>query len=172
MGITVRYRRIPADFLAKLLEQQNERRVTEYMSEGNGPFPYTLQHYALGEYWPLLRDFLQSNDPQSPFWRTLHGSQPIIPFYPFADQECLAVVDYLTPEEVRLITQAMSEITLQQGIQRYMSWRNIENESAIWHEDTGDYTGFHFVWQQFLDFFCFFHIAKEAGDGILRQYSD
>jgi hypothetical protein len=172
MGITVRHRRIPADLLAKFLEQQDEQRVIEYIYEGDGPFPYTLQHYALGEYWPLLRDFLQSDERQSPFWRTLHGSQPIIPFYGAADQEYLGVVDYVTPEEVRRITQAMSEITLEQGIRRYMTWRNIEDEMVVWDEDPRDYTSFHFVWQQFLDFFCFFHIAEEAGDGILQEYSD
>lgn len=172
MGITVRHRRIPANLLTEFLQEQDELRVNKYMSEGDGLFPYTLQHYALGEYWPLLRDFLQSDEPQSSFWRTLHGSQPIIPFYGAADREYLGVVDYLTPEEVRRLTQAMSEITLQRGIRRYMSWRNIEDEMVVWDEDPRGYTNFHFVWQQFLDFFCFFHIAAEAGDGILREYSD
>jgi hypothetical protein len=121
---------------------------------------------------PLLRDFLNSYDQTSPFWRILHGSRPVIARYAVSDDEYLTVVDYLTPAEVRSIARALAEITRERGIQRYMQWRKIEDESLVWEEDPLDYTGYHFVWQQFTDVLCFFSIAKEAGDGILRQYGD
>lgn len=173
MGVTVHHRRVSAKLLAEFLHQQDEQRVYDYMYEDYGPFPYTLQHYALGEYWPLLDDFLNSgHDATSPFWRLLHGSRPIIAQYGVSDQEYLTIIDYLSPSEVQVMARSMAEITLERGIQRYMTWRSIPNEALVWAEDPSDYTGYRFVWEQFTNIFCLFRIAEEAGDGILRQWSD
>jgi hypothetical protein len=101
----------------------------------------------------------------------IHGARPIIARYPpSSDQEYLTVIDYMSPTEVQVISQAMARITQEESLQRYMRWRKIENEMAVWEEDPRDYTGYEFVYELFRDVFCFFHIAEEAGDGMLRQY--
>lgn len=168
---TISYRRISAARLVDLLERQDEDATHAYFNQDYGVFPYTLHHYALDEYWPLLRDFLEINhNPNHIFWPLIHGARPLIAHYPPSDQEYLTVIDYMTPAEVQAISQAMAQITQKESLQRYMRWRKIEDEMAVWEEDPRDYTGYRFVYDLFRDVFCFFHIAEEAGDGMLRQY--
>lgn len=169
--MTISYRRISAPMLTELLELQDEDATHAYYNHDDGAFPYTLHHYAVGEYWPLLRDFLEIHyNPNRVFWPLIHGARPLIARYPPSDQEYLTVIDYMLPAEVQTIAQAMAQITRKESIQRYMRWRKIEDEMTIWEEDPRDYTGYQFVYDLFRDVFCFFHIAEEAGDGMLRQY--
>jgi len=166
-------RHISAELLAKFLEQQDEDALKTYMFEEHPPFPYSIHHYETGEYFPLIRDYLDpDDDPTSLLWHVVEGMHPVIRDGLPPDNIYLGQVRYLSPAEVQTIARQMLEITPRKGIKRYMDWRHIDNEDLVWEEDPSDYTGYRFVWSLFQDMLCFFRIAEEAGDGILRCQTD
>lgn len=170
MGITVSFYRVAATTLQQLIAGQDEQAAAEQILQGYDDFPYSLHHLNLGKLYNLVEHFLNpTKDSASRLWRVFNGGTMLVhePGVP-PNEIYLGKLYYFDPQEVHRITRAMAEIQHSADtLHRYQLMMNIPSEEEALRHDV--FPTYDDVVHHFLQLFCFFRIAEEAGDAMLRH---
>jgi hypothetical protein len=168
VGITVQYRRISQDMLTFLQKEQHQGIAEAYMLHERTPFPYSLYHFELGKTYDAMHVFLNPDDDKTHIlWDVLEGAKPLFANRP-GNQIYLGQIYVLTSQQIDQIVEAMMSISAEESIERYKRIQEIAEEQDLTTNEYSKYLHFMHSFEQFL---CFFRIAHEAGDAVLRWHT-
>jgi hypothetical protein len=168
MGIDVHYRRIPAAQLQHLVETVDEANAATYMQQDWALFPYSIPHLHVAASSWLHRLLNPTDDPSSILWHVVEGATPLGRNYGNPNQIYLHQVRYLTPQEVQQVAHELVKFDLVVVIDRFALMMEIPHKEP---RDILRHPDFARIFRVFEQTLCFFQIAAEVGDGIIRWHS-
>jgi hypothetical protein len=169
MGITVAFYRISAAQFEATRRTQDEGAVYTVQRHHRVPFPYSLHYLELDKLYPLVDQFIDpTDDPTSILRQVFHGGIVLGVYDGLAPSEVyLSVPFYFDPPTVAAISRAMAAIDDDEDmLNRYKRILEIDTDKEA-RENTV-FPTYRDVLDLFRETFCFFHIAEEAGDAIVR----
>jgi hypothetical protein len=172
MGITVAFYRISAAQYEVTRRTQDEGAVYTVMRNHRDPFPYSLHYLELDKLYGLVNGFLNpTRDPSSVLWQVVNGGTVLGAYDNVApEQVYLNIPSYLDPPTVTMISHAMAAIRdYKDTLNRYKTMLGIASDKEAL--ETTAFPTYRDVLEMFRETFCFFHIAEEAGDAIVRFHN-
>jgi hypothetical protein len=172
MGITVAFYRISAAQYEETRRTQDEGAVHTVMRNHRVSFPYSLYYLELDKLYGLLDGFINpTRDPNAVLWQVLNGGKVLDADEGLASNGVyLNVLYYFDPPMVATISRAMAAIDdVEDMLNRYKTMMGIASNTEV-VENTA-FPTYRDTLEMFREAFCFFHIAEEAGDAIVRYHN-
>jgi hypothetical protein len=172
MGITVTFYRISSTQYEETRRTQDEGAVYTVMRNHRKPFPYSLHRLGLDKLYGLLDGFLNpTDDPTSILWQVLNGGTVLGAHEDLTPGEVyLSIPYYFDPPTVATISRAMADIDdFEDMLNRYKTMMGIASDKEAVENTT--FPTYRDTLEMFRQAFCFFHIAEEAGDAIVRLHN-
>ena len=172
MGITLAFYRIRAAQFEEIRRTRDEGSVFSLIRQRGDPFPYDLHYLELDKIYGLLSSFINpTDDPTSVLWHVFDGGV-VLGSYPDATpgQSYLGVPSYLDPPIVGAISREMATIRdYEDTLSRYKTLMGFSSDTEA--QEPREFPTYGDTLELFRETFCFFHIAEEAGDAIVRMYT-
>jgi hypothetical protein len=172
MGITVAFYRISAAQYEETRRTQDEGAVYTVMRNHRIPFPYSLHYLELDKLYGLVNGFLNpTRDPGAVLWQVLNGGTVLGPHEDLTPGEVyLSIPYYFDPPTVTTISRAMAMIRdFEDTLNRYKTFMDFASDTEAMERQ--EFPSYRDTMELFYKTFCFFHIAEEAGDAIVRIHS-
>jgi len=170
MGVYVSYRRVPAALLDQFLATRDEDAVFAWASEDEWkPFPHTIRQFDLYSYGTLHQLLNPQKTRAAMLWNVIEGATPLL-VSERHDPDIMYVrhIRYLRPPEVTRLAEELANMHTSDFVDRF---------AALWRLDTQDkrriltHPDFVAIMRDYERLLCFFQIAAEMQDGIIRWYS-
>jgi len=157
-------------YLTNFLKTRDEDAVFAWALEDEWkPFPHTIQRLGLYSYGALHQLLNPQKSRSSILWNVIEGATPLT-LSDRHDPEMMYLhhIRFLTPPEARQIAGAMASLYIPDFIDPFAALWELDKQDK---QSILDHPDFVVIMREYEQLLCFFQVAAEVHDGILRWYS-
>lgn len=165
MGIHTTYRRVPALLLEQWRATQNEPAAKHYIGQDVKQFPYSIQHLLLQNNIDLHGLLNPDSNTKTILWHVVEGATALDRSNYLSEEIYLGQVYYLTPDQVRAIANELAQLDFDTLVHNFASSMDLADHKP---QTAFQHPMFIQTYRQFEHVLCFFQIAAEAGEGVVR----